>query len=188
MGELSENTYLQPPPLHDTRTVCQSPEATQAAVQPSSFTASLALEILTLLTRPTNTSSQPKTINTALPVQKSASRLSHPRCRIVMHFHRAITPASAVSDLLDGAIAFVHHRAATGFSDIVIGPVGYHRLGARALTLTAEGQRLTWGVLALALVEVRAWMDEPGRAYGTGSFEIWVGNVRFGDGGISVDA
>lgn len=107
---------------------------------------------------------------------------------IVMHFHRAITPASAVSDLLDAAIAFVHHRAATGFADIVIGPVGYHRIGARALTLTAEGQRLTWGVLAVALVEVRAWMDEPGRAYGIGSFEIWVGNVRVGDGGISVDA
>ena len=108
--------------------------------------------------------------------------------RIVMHFHRAITPASAVSDLLDAAIAFVHHRAATGFADIVIGPVGYHRLGARALTLSAEGQRLTWGVLAVALVEVRAWMDEPGRAYGIGSFEIWVGNERFGDGGISVGA
>ena len=108
--------------------------------------------------------------------------------RIEMHFYRAITPASAVSDLLDAAIEFVHHRAATGFVDVAIGPAGYQRIGARALTLRAEGQRLTWGVLAIALVEARAWMHYPGNTFGIGSFEIWVGNVRFGDGEISVGA
>lgn len=105
-----------------------------------------------------------------------------------MHFYRAITPASVVSDLLDGAIAFVQHRAAIGFANVDIGPAGYQRIGARALTVRSEGQHLTWGVLSGALVDVRAWMREPRHAYGIASFEILVDNVRVGTGAISVDA
>lgn len=105
-----------------------------------------------------------------------------------MHYTHIIIPPRIVSHLLDDAIGFTQHKAATTGGDVRVGSAGFRQLGAQALTLKAwdaeRGEYLTWGVLATALVEVREWMREPGRAFGGGYFDILVGETIVGRGSI----
>ena len=102
-----------------------------------------------------------------------------------MQFVTAVTPPTAVFDLLNQAIAYVQATAATADGDI--GGEGYRRLGAQALTLSARdanNHHLTWGVLGAALEAVRDYMIQSGHGFGTAYFQIYDGDNQTGQGSI----